>query len=112
MSVVFVTNRGDVEHSDSYAGITYKFTPGVTVEVPHQAAQEILGYGHTRKEQFVTRLGWSKNSVDMAPALERLATIEISTEPPVQNRSLPSAVGVVPLQIERGAGRKAPARAA
>jgi hypothetical protein len=112
MSVVFVTNYGDSEHTDSYLGVSYTFRRGVTLELPENAARELLGYGHTDKTPFVVRLGWPVTSLDVPQAIERLNKIEISREPPVQNRYLPSAVGVVPLHSARRAGRKANARAA
>ena len=106
MSIVFVTNRGDTEHTDSYLGVTYTFTPGVTLQMPPEAARELLGYGYTDKTQFVVRLGWPKTNLDVPSAVERLNLIEVSEQPPVQNRSLPSAVGPVPLHSVKGAGRK------
>ena len=106
MSVVFVTNKGDTEHTDSYLGVTYTFTPGVTVQMPEEAARNILGYGHHDKTQFVVRLGWPKTNLDVPRAIERLNMIEVSDSPPVQNRYLPSAVGPVPLHSGKGAGRK------
>lgn len=112
MSVVYVTNRGDSEHTDTYLGVSYTFRRGVTLELPIEAARELLGYGHSDKTPFVVRLGWPVTALDVPKAVERLNEIEISTEPPVQNRYLPSAVGVVPLHSARRAGRKATARAA
>lgn len=112
MDVVFVTNRGDAEHTDSYLGVTYEFARGVTLEMPVQAARELLGYGHSDKTQFVIRLGWPKTNLDVPEAIERLNKIEISKTPPEKNRSVPSAVGPVLLHPEKGVGRKAIQRAA
>ena len=110
MSVVYVTNRGDVGHTDRYHGISYTFNPGETIEGPLEVAVELLGYGHRNREPFVVRLGWSVTSNDMPKAMERLLKIEISTEPPSQDRVLPSSVGSV-TQFSR-AGRKSTRRAA
>lgn len=111
MTTVYVTNQGDFDHSDSYVGVPYHFPRGISVELPLEAAENLLGYGFPDKTEFVIRLGWSKTSQDMPEALEKLDKFKFSDEP-FQNRSLPSAVGTVPLQIARSAGRKAIARAA
>ena len=105
MRVVYVTNESDADHSDSYGGVTYQFKRGECVEIPADVACELLGYGHHDKEQFVVRLGWTRDSTDMPQALQRLAQFHISTEP-VQNRSLPSAVGEV-TPFRQGRGRNA-----
>jgi hypothetical protein len=44
--------------------------------------------------------------------METLKKVNISTEPPEKNRSLPSAVGVVPLRIEKSVGGKVNQRVA
>jgi hypothetical protein len=107
MSTVYVTNRGDLDHTDWYHGVFYHFRKGETIEMPSEAAQELLGYGHRNREPFVVRLGWSVTSNDMPKAMERLNRFEISPTPPEQNRVLPSSVGVVTPLSERRAGRKA-----
>ena len=111
MTTVYVTNVGDFDHSDSYCGFVYKFPRGISVEIPVEAAENLLGFGHDDKTDFVVRLGWSKTSQDMPKALEKLACLRVTQEP-VQNRSLPSAVGAVSLQIARSGGRKAIPRVA
>ncbi len=111
MTTVYVTNVGDFDHSDSYCGVVYKFPRGISVEVPLAAAENLLGFGQEDKTEFVVRLGWSKTSLDMPQALEKLACLRVTQEP-VQNRSLPSAVGAVSLQIARSGGRKAIPRVA
>ena len=78
MEVVYVTNRGDLEYTDSYLGVSYSLRCGETIEMPVKAAQELLGYGHVRKEPYIVRLGWAVTNNDMPKALERLANIEIS----------------------------------
>ena len=106
MEVVYVTNRGTSEHTDSYLGVSYSFRCGETIEIPVKVAQELLGYGHVRKEPYIVRLGWAVTNNDMPKALERLASIEISDQPPVKNRVLPSSVdSVTPFPVT-GRGRK------
>lgn len=106
MSVVYVTNTGDTEHTDTYHGVSYRFARFQTIEMPLEAAQELLGYGHRNKEPFVVRLGWAVTNNDMPKALEKLSAIEISVEPP-QDRVLPSSVGAVTPFPATGRGRKA-----
>lgn len=108
---VYVTNTGDFDHSDSYVGVSYSFPRGQSVEVPEAVAENLLGYGFQDKTEFVVRLGWSKTNLDMPEALAKLDKFLVTNEP-VQNRSLPSAVGPVSLQTERSVGRKAIVRAA
>ena len=111
MGVVFVTNTGDFDHSDSYDGVVYCFPQGQTVEVPEVVAENCFGYGWENKFDFVVRLGWTRDSRDLPEALAKLDKFLISTEA-AQDRSLPSAVGAVSLHSARGVGRKAIARAA
>jgi hypothetical protein len=44
--------------------------------------------------------------------MEKFKKVEISETPPEKNRSLPSAVGVVPLRIEKSVGGKVNQRVA
>lgn len=108
---LYVTNTGDFDHSDSYDGVLYRFPRGRSVEVTEVVAENCFGYGHPQKFDFVVRLGWTRDSRDLPEALAKLDKFLITPEP-VQDRSLPSAVGVVPLQAERSVGRKANVRAA
>lgn len=111
MPPVFVTNTGDFDHSDSYDGVSYSFPRGKSVEVPEVVAENLFGYGHESKFDFVVRLGWTRDSRDLPEALAKMEKFLITPEP-VQDRSLPSAVGAVSLQAARSVGRKAIARAA
>jgi hypothetical protein len=112
MGAVYVTNCSESDHADSYGGVRYEFKRGATVEVPDVVASELLGYGHSRKEQFVVRLGWSKTNQDMPQALRKLAQFQIAHEPPRQNRVSPFAVGEVTPMSDATRGRKAIQRAA
>lgn len=112
MGAVYVTNQSESDHADSYGGVRYEFRRGVTVEVPDTVASELLGYGHSQKEQFVVRLGWSKTNLDMPQALKRLGQFHMSLQPPTQNRVSPFAVGEVTPMSDATRGRKAIQRAA
>jgi hypothetical protein len=105
--LVYVTNNSDKELVSEYSYKEYKFPVGKTVEVPLKAAQHILGYGQENKEPYLARLGFIRLHSDLEQGLEKLAKFDISSEAPVEkNRSLPSAVGVVPLHVEKRAGGK------
>lgn len=111
MSVVYVTNRSGTDHADSYGGVRYEFDCGKPVEVPAHVATELFGYGQHNKEQYVVRLGWTKDSTDMPQALQRLEKFHISEELP-KDRYLASAVGSVTSFPDAGRGRKAAFKAA
>ena len=110
---LFVTNT-----SDQKLVVTYNFKPvefpiGKSVEVPQHLAQFMFGHGEVDKEPCLVRLGWIRLHSELEQGLERLAKFLI-TDQPVQSEdcSLPSAVGVVPLNVERRSGGKANQRAA
>ena len=109
---VFVTNRSDTVLRDGYGGVFYDFIKDQTVEVPLHVAQHVFGYGKPNKESFLSRLGWIKSHADLETGLELLTRFEITEQQPEQNRSLPSAVSVVPLRIEKSVGGKVTQRAA
>ena len=111
MSVVYVINRSGTDHADSYGGVRYEFKRDRVVELPTHVATELFGYGQRDKEQFVVRLGWSKDSNDMPQALQRLDQFHISEEQP-KDRYLASAVGEVTPFPDAGRGRKAAYKAA
>jgi hypothetical protein len=64
------------------------------------------------KEKYLSYLGFIRLHSELEEGLERLAKFKISEQPPEQNRSLPSAVGVIPLRIEKSAGGKVNSKAA
>ena len=109
---VFVTNRSDTVLRDGYGGVFYEFVKDKPVEIPLHVAQHVFGYGNPNKEHFLARLGWIKSHADLQTGLELLARFDISEQQPEQNRSLPSAVSVVPLRIEKSVGGKVTQRAA
>ena len=109
---VFVTNRSNTVLRDGYGGVFYDFVKDQTVEIPLHVAQHVFGYGKPDKEPFLSRLGWIKSHADLKTGLELLAQFDISEQQPEQNRSLPSAVSVVPLRIEKSVGGKVTQRAA
>ena len=110
--LVFVTNNSDKKLTAQYAYEEYKFPVGETVGLSPEAAKHIFGYGDSNKEPYLSRLGFIRLHSELEEGLERLAQFEITSEPPQQNRSLPSAVGVVPLPVERQVRGKSTQRAA
>ena len=109
---VFVTNNSGqplvVEFN--YKDIT--FPVGESVEIPVNAAKHIFGFGAENKEPYLARLGFIRLHSDIEQGLEKLAKFEITSELPQQDRSLPSAVGVVALPVSKRAERKSIQRAA
>ena len=110
--LVYVTNNSENKLTAEYAYEEYNFPAGKTVALSPQAARHIFGYGDDNKEPYLARLGFIRLHSELDEALEKLSKFEISDQPPQQNRSLPSAVGVVPLHVEKRAGGKATQRAA
>lgn len=109
---VFVTNHSDDKLVVSYAYKEYTFEVEKPQEVPLELAQFVFGYQQQSKEAQLVRLGWLRISTGLNEALAKLDKFEITTERPEKNRSLPSAVGVVPLHVEKRAGGKVTQRAA
>ena len=112
MSVVYVTNHSDKELSASFNYVNLSFPIGKTVEISQDAARHVFGYGDNDKEPYLARLGWIRLHSELEQGMEKLSKFDIQTEAPQQNRSLPSAVGVVPLRLEKAAGGKVTQRAA
>jgi len=110
MENVFVTNRSDTELTIGYDGVVYDFKKNVSVEIPLAGAVQLFGYGLDDKEHILVRHGWIKTHADLAESLKKLDKFEITTVKPEKNSSLPSAVGVVPLRIEKSAGGKSSER--
>ena len=110
---VFVTNNSDAKLVFTYEYKPIEFPIGKSVEIPLRAAKFIFGHGVTDKEPILSRLGWVRLHSELEQGLERLAKFEITDQPlESKDRSLPSAVGVVPLHVEKRAGGKANQRAA
>lgn len=110
--LVFVTNNSEKSLTVEFAYKEYTFPAGKTVDIPLQAARHIFGYGDNNKEPYLSRLGFIRLHSELDEALERLSKFELSDQPPQTNRSLPSAVGVVPLPVERQVRGKSTQRAA
>ena len=110
--LVYVTNKSGKKLSAEYAYEEYNFPVDKTVALSPKAAKHIFGYGVDNKEPYLARLGFIRLHSELEQGLERLAQFEITSEPPQQDRSLPSAVGVVPLHVEKRAGGKSTQRAA
>lgn len=110
---LFVTNQ-----SDSPLTVTFEYKPiefpvGKSVELPHHAVKFIFGHGEVDKEPALVRLGWVRLHSELHQGLERLEQFKITDQPlDVKDRSLPSAVGVVPLHVEKRVGGKVNQRAA
>jgi len=112
MSVVYVTNTGDTKLRDGCGGVFYDFPKNETVEIPLDAAKHIFGYMNPNKEPFLSRLGWVRSFAEIDKGFEKLSEFKISEQPPERNRSLPSAVGVVALHVEKRVERTVTKRAA
>lgn len=112
MSDVWVTNRTEEELIVEFNFKNYEFKPNEPVQISLAAAKHIFGYTDQNKEPYLARLGWVRLHSELKQGLAKLDQFEINTELPQQDRSLPSAVGVVPLHVERRAGGKSNQRAA
>ena len=104
---LWVTNEGSTSLTETFRGKEFSFLPGVPTQIPLDMAEGVFGHYSKDKTEFLARLGWIKYNSDVPAALERLAQFQISEELPVKPRLVASAGGVVPLKVERLAGRKA-----
>jgi hypothetical protein len=109
---VYVTNNSDKDLYSEYNFVGFDFPVGKTVKLPVSAARHMLGYGDENKEPYLVLLGLIRLHSELEDAMERFEKVEISETPPEKNRSLPSAVGVVPLRIEKSVGGKVNQRVA
>jgi len=107
---VFVTNRSEVPLTVGYDGTLYEFKKNVSVELPYEGAVRLFGHEQEDKEPILVRYGWIKLHSELEEGLKILSRFEITTEKP--NSSQPSAVGVVPLRVEKHVGGKSSQRAA
>lgn len=110
--LVYVTNKSDKDLYAEYNYVGYNFPVGKTVEISVAAARHMLGYGDEDKEKYLVQLGLIRLHSELEEATEKFRKVEISDTPPVKNSSLPSAVGVVPLRIEKSVGGKSNQRVA
>jgi len=107
IETVYIPNNSEKRLVADFKYEQFEFPVSKTVPLSAEAARHIFGYGEQDKEPYLARLGFIRLHSELPQALERLAEFEISEEPPVEkNRSLPSAVGVVPLHVEKRAGGK------
>ena len=110
--VVYVTNKSGKDLVIDYCYADYVFPVNKTIEVSVKLAKHIFGYMDDDKEKYLIALGLIRFHSELEQATKRLALYEITESPPVKNSSLPSAVGVVPLRVEKHVGGKVIARAA
>lgn len=113
MNNVWVVNKTDKELKSQWNGKMYSIPPSEPTEIPHDVAQNVLGYGLNEKFEFVVRLGWTKDSNDLPQALERLSQFEVYAERPQGYRATSPAVDRFPVPVvekrERGKGTQAAA---
>ena len=76
------------------------------VEIPLGGAIQLFGYKQKDREHILVRHGWIHTHAELEEGLKKLDQFEITTEKPGKDSSLPSAVGVVPLRVERPVGGK------
>jgi hypothetical protein len=110
--IVYVTNNSDKDISFEYNFVGIELPVGKTVKMPIQAARHVLGYEDDDKEKYLVQLGLIRLHSELEEATERFQKIIISETAPEKNSSLPSAVGVVPLRIEKSVGGKSNQRVA
>lgn len=110
--LVYVTNPLHRDLYGEYNFVGYTFPVGKTVEVPLAAAKHILGYGDDDKEKYLVQLGLIRLHSELEEVAEKFQKLQISETPPGKNSSLPSAIGVVPLRIEKSVGGKSNQRVA
>ena len=110
--LVYVTNHTDKDLYAEYNYVGYDFPIGKTVELTVPAARHMLGYEDEDKEKYLVQLGMIRLHSELEEAMENLKKVTISLDPSTKNRSLPSAVGVVPLRIEKSVGGKVNQRVA
>lgn len=104
--LVYVTNNTNKDLYAEYNYVGYDFPVGKTVELTVPAARHMVGYEDEDKEKYLVQLGMIRLHSELEEAMENLKKLNISAEPPIKNRSLPSAVGAVPLRIEKSVGGK------
>jgi hypothetical protein len=106
---VWIKNEDSAPVTVEYAFQDYTFPVGRVMCVPRGLADMVFGYSSEDKGQVLISLGWIKYNSDVPAGLERLAKIKISDSPPEETRLVASVGGVVPLYVQKAAGRKASA---
>jgi len=109
---VFVTNNLDKDLYFEYNFVGIEFPMGKTVTISKTAARHVLGYEDNDKEKYLVQLGLIRLHSELEEAIEKFKRVVITEATSEQNRSLPSAVGVVPLRIEKSVGGKVNQRVA
>jgi len=92
-----------------FRGKEFTFVPGKVVEVSRDLVDLMFAHFSEDKVPTLIRLGWIKYNSDVPAGLERLGKIKISDEPIEETRLVASVGGVVPLYVQKAAGRKASA---
>ena len=110
--LIYVTNNLDKDLYYEYNFVGYKFPVGKTVELTVPAARHIFGYGDENKEKYLVQLGLMRLHSELEEATEKFQKVTFSETAPSKGSSLPSAVGVVPLRIEKSVGGKSNQRVA
>jgi hypothetical protein len=103
---VYVTNRSNTELSVGYDGVLYEFKKNVPVCIPMEGAVRLFGYRQEDREHILVRYGWIKLHSELEEGLKLLDKFEITVDMQTKDSALPSAVGIVPLRLERGVGGK------
>ena len=119
---IFVTNRNDFHHSDSFDGVEYDFPPAERVIVPVDAAVHMFGFNQPDKSSVLARLGWAwrpspdgKKFIEDDDGVKRLArfvfTKAVMIEAPVDAPE-PAPVGLAdmpePAMVAAVSKRKTP----
>lgn len=108
MTTVWVTNNDDHDLETRWHGRSYVFKIGDPVEIEYDVAQNLFGHEMADKMEYLVRFGWTKTSLDVPAALERLGKYEITSERPALPRASSPAVGPIPFPvIKRGRGKAA-----
>jgi len=106
---LWAVNKDSSPLTIEFRGEEFTFVPNRTVKVSREMADLVFGHFSEDKVPTLIRLGWIKYNSDVPAGLERLAKIKISDQPPEETRLVASAGGVVPLYVQKAAGRKASA---
>ena len=100
---IFVTNKSDKNHRDSYAYRDYEFPVGQTIEISEEMARYMFAYGVENKEPTLARLGWIRTRNEIPDGVKILERFILSQEPPGRNHSLSQVVERVPLPAAKRA---------